>query len=270
MINVIATDLDGTLLDDHHQFDTTLFTRVLRALHKSGGQLIIATGEQLDWCEQRFASWKGQLAFVAANGAVVADQNGQVIASHQFSKTNLEVVEKVLASQHINQFVIGPLRGGLVMQQAPATFKKIMAFYYPHLQTVTSWQAVTQPVVKVAVAVHEGQERQIAMQLNQSLGSDLKAVVGGNGELDILLANVDKGLGVQELLKKAGGSSQNLLAFGDQLNDLPLFNLAGESCAVANAVPEVKEVATRVVASNNQGGVLKELKRRFVNLPKPD
>ncbi len=47
------------------------------------------------------------------------------------------------------------------------------------------------------------------------------------------------------------------------MNDLPLFGVADESYAVENALPEVKEAATGVIGTNEQGGVARFLMERF-------
>lgn len=263
MINIIATDLDGTLLDDQHHFDQKKFTQVLARIKQTGGHLIIASGEQLDWCEQHFAQWAQDLSFVAANGAVVADRGGHVIFANQLSPLEISQVDHALSATNINQYVIGSIRGGCIMNAAPYQFKQIMRFYYPHLTFISDWQSIKQPVVKVAVAVSEGRERQSAEKLNQQLGPGLHAVVGGNGELDILKVTANKATAVKKLLNYFHRPASDLLAFGDQLNDTALFKLAGQSCAVANAVPEIKQMATNVIPSNNEGGVLQELSQRF-------
>lgn len=54
-----------------------------------------------------------------------------------------------------------------------------------------------------------------------------------------------------------------LVAFGDAMNDLPLFRAADESCAVENAMPPVREAATRVIGSNEEGGVARFLMEIF-------
>lgn len=59
-----------------------------------------------------------------------------------------------------------------------------------------------------------------------------------------------------------------MVAFGDAINDLPLFEAADVSCAVANAVPTLKDAATEIIESNEEDGVAKWL-LSHVPLPKP-
>lgn len=54
----------------------------------------------------------------------------------------------------------------------------------------------------------------------------------------------------------------NLITFGDNLNDLPMFNISDECFAVSNAVPELKEVATAIILSNNEDAVAKCIKQK--------
>ena len=54
------------------------------------------------------------------------------------------------------------------------------------------------------------------------------------------------------------------MAFGDSVNDIPMFKIADEAYAVENALPELKEYATAVIASNEEDGVAEFLKSKFV------
>lgn len=63
-------------------------------------------------------------------------------------------------------------------------------------------------------------------------------------------------------LKQLSGASR-VIAFGDNLNDLPLFRAADECYAVENAVSEVKAAADGVIPSNNSDGVAKFIEEYF-------
>jgi hydroxymethylpyrimidine pyrophosphatase-like HAD family hydrolase len=65
--------------------------------------------------------------------------------------------------------------------------------------------------------------------------------------------------GIEILCRQLGIDRKDVVVFGDHLNDLPMFGWAGTSVAVANAVPEVKRVATAHCASNDEDGVARYL-----------
>ena len=54
-----------------------------------------------------------------------------------------------------------------------------------------------------------------------------------------------------------------LVCFGDAVNDLPMFEIADEKYAVANAAPELKKLATDVIGSNDEDAVAAWLEEHF-------
>ena len=58
---------------------------------------------------------------------------------------------------------------------------------------------------------------------------------------------------------------EKLVVFGDSLNDISMFKIADESYAVANAMDELKKIATYIIGSNEEDSVVDLLKERFNN-----
>ena len=79
--------------------------------------------------------------------------------------------------------------------------------------------------------------------------------------LEIMPLTVSKANAIRQLKKLLG--CERVVAFGDGINDREMFELADESYAVANAVPELKEVATGVIGENNDDAVAKWLENEF-------
>lgn len=73
--------------------------------------------------------------------------------------------------------------------------------------------------------------------------------------MECMNKKVSKGVAAAQL--KALLNIDKIVAFGDNLNDLPLFYVADESYAVSNACEQLKEVATGVIDSNDNDGVVK-------------
>ena len=77
---------------------------------------------------------------------------------------------------------------------------------------------------------------------------------------EVFPAGCDKGSGVEALRRLAGGC--RIVAFGDNVNDLPLFAAADECYAVGNALAAVKEAADGVIGPNTEDGVARWLAAR--------
>ena len=75
----------------------------------------------------------------------------------------------------------------------------------------------------------------------------------------------NKGSMLEKLVKRLGFSINKTLVFGDYLNDLDMFRVAGHSVAMENALPEVKESADQIIGSNKQGAVIDFLESIWKN-----
>ena len=71
-------------------------------------------------------------------------------------------------------------------------------------------------------------------------------------------ATKDQALGW--LIEAHGLDGEELVVFGDQINDITMFRMAAEAVAVANAHPDVKRHATRIIGSNEEDSVVKYIR----------
>jgi Cof subfamily protein (haloacid dehalogenase superfamily) len=81
--------------------------------------------------------------------------------------------------------------------------------------------------------------------------------------LEISAAGVSKASALARLCRQRGIEREDVIAFGDMPNDLPMLAWAGHAVAVANAHPEVIAAADEVTASNDESGVALVLERLF-------
>ena len=71
--------------------------------------------------------------------------------------------------------------------------------------------------------------------------------------LEIITKSVSKASGALQV--KNIVSADRMVAFGDNLNDIPLFEVADECYAVSNAEEKLKQIATDVIGSNDEDSV---------------
>lgn len=79
--------------------------------------------------------------------------------------------------------------------------------------------------------------------------------------VEVYPAGCDKSTGIETVRRLAG--ADRVVAFGDNVNDLPLFAASDECCAVAGAVAEVKEAADHVIPGNGEDGVMRWIAADF-------
>ena len=84
-----------------------------------------------------------------------------------------------------------------------------------------------------------------------------------DGLLEIAAAGVSKASALTRVCAERGLRSEDVIAFGDMPNDLPMLEWAGHAVAVANAHPDLIAAADEVTTSNDDAGVARVLERLF-------
>jgi hydroxymethylpyrimidine pyrophosphatase-like HAD family hydrolase len=85
--------------------------------------------------------------------------------------------------------------------------------------------------------------------------------IPGPWTVEISAAGVSKAAALAELCAELGVEADEVVAFGDYPNDLPMLEWAGHAVAVANAHPDVLAAADEITASNEEDGVALVLER---------
>jgi hydroxymethylpyrimidine pyrophosphatase-like HAD family hydrolase len=120
-----------------------------------------------------------------------------------------------------------------------------------------------QPVVKL-LARHPTMDRDELLALaTELLGEDVTVTSSSTTEalLEISAPGVTKATALAGLAARHGITAEEVVAFGDMPNDLPMLDWAGRAVAVANAHPDVLALADEVTASNDDDGVALVLER---------
>ena len=98
----------------------------------------------------------------------------------------------------------------------------------------------------------------IARQIADEIGCKIQSYRGEKW-YSFLPKDSGKLSAIKSLIKLSSTSSDSIVAFGDDDNDIEMLKLCGKGIAVANAVPEVLKIADAVTLSNDEDGVAKWL-----------
>lgn len=90
-------------------------------------------------------------------------------------------------------------------------------------------------------------------------------IYSGEQWLEIVPKTASKARAAKHLKEMLG--ADRLVVFGDQVNDIPLFEAADEAYAVGNAVQALKDIATGVIGTNDEDAVVKWLENEFSGRP---
>ena len=269
MIKLIATDLDGTLLTSDH----TVTPRTLRALaaaREAGLHVVPASGRQpFSIGEVLAGTFLADGVVLGANGAVGYDLGRDAV----LFETTLAVeahtaLFHALRERHPGIHCVSVRDGGAtfvpqhgyVGMMDPEDHSRPGDLPEFPLTEVLSVPSVKLVVRDPAVAPEE--------LLATALELDLPGVApstSGAPFLEVASAGVDKGTGLVRIAGALGVRADEVIAFGDNLNDLEMLAWAGHGVAMGNALPEVIAVADEVAPTNNDEGIAAVIERLAVN-----
>jgi hypothetical protein len=124
---------------------------------------------------------------------------------------------------------------------------------------------VAQPSLKLMLRHRELMADELLARARELVGdlAELSHSNSADSLLEIAAAGVSKASALTRVCAERGIASEDVIAFGDMPNDLPMLRWAGHAVAVANAHPELLAAADEVTASNDDAGVARVLERLF-------
>ena len=265
-IKIIATDMDGTLLDPKGQLDLPRLEKILDRLDQRGVRFVIATGNEVHRMRQLLGHLAERVVLVVANGARIFENN-ELIQAQTWDDA---MVDKALGHfkgrECQDQFVVTAMNGGFVKKgtvfteldkfMTPEMIEKL----YQRMNFVDEFDSsLFGGVLKMSMVVGEERLDSVLQEVNDLFDGRVRAVSSGYGCIDILQDGIHKAWGLVELLKRWNLKPEQIMAFGDSENDIEMLELAGISYAMENAEDAVKEVATKIAPANSQAGVYQVL-----------
>lgn len=266
MIKLIATDMDGTLLDQRGQLDLPRLEKILDKLDQRGVRFVIATGNEVHRMRQLLEHLADRVVLVVANGARIFESDKLI----QAQTWDDAMVDRALAHfkgrECQDQFVVTAMNGGFVKEGTVFTeldkfmTPEMIEKFYQRMHFVDEFDSkLFGGVLKMSMVVGEERLDSVLQEVNDLFDGGVRAVSSGYGCIDILQDGIHKAWGLVELLKRWNLKPEQIMAFGDSENDIEMLELAGISYAMENAEDRVKEIATEVAPANSQAGVYQVL-----------
>lgn len=255
-IKLVASDMDGTLLDSNKQLPPDFMEWVRK---HPDIKTVIASGRQYYTLVKDFLPIKDELIYVAENGGLVFEKD-KIIYSNEMQKEDIHVCLSLIENvKGLTPIVCGA--ESAYMKQAEEHIYQEAAMYYARLRLVENlYEAALQDtVVKIAIFVDE-KKAEPAMQHFSGLKEHLAAVLSGDSWIDLSNRTVNKGIAVEAIQSKYGIDRTESMAFGDYLNDVGLIKSCEESYCMENGHSDLKALAKHVTAANDDNGVMRVLR----------
>lgn len=250
-IKLIATDMDGTLLNSNHEVSNRFFN-LFKSLMQHDILFVAASGRPYYSIVEKLKDIKNDITIVAENGGIVI-KNEVVLLSTPIDKNNLKhIVSKFDNIGEINAVFCTQSKAYFKIN-APDLLKTLVEFY-PDFKQVNTTNEISEEVIKIALYHNECSETHIYPHF-KDLDDTYGVKVSGKNWVDISDNLANKGHAIKMLQKNHNISPDETLVFGDYNNDLEMLKQSTYSFAMANAHQNVKDIANFNTKSNDEFGV---------------
>ncbi|MDR7252928.1 Cof subfamily protein (haloacid dehalogenase superfamily) [Nocardioides sp. BE266] len=257
---LVATDLDGTLLDSEGQVSAR--TRaVLDELDATGVPVVFTTGRPIRWMEGLWDAVGGHGLAICSNGGIVYDVAARQVRDHWpvTREVGLALAEAVRAAVPGTTFAIEHISGWASEVDFPT---------HPddrEERTQGAWEDIFRDDVVKVLAVHRDLDPEVFWsRVAEAVGDSVVTTWSSSFALvEISAAGVTKATTLARVAAEMGLGPEHVVAFGDMPNDLPMLEWAGTSYAMANAHETVQELADHLAPTNDDDGVATVLTELF-------
>jgi len=268
-IRVVAVDIDGTLTDPQFHVSERNIS-ALRAAHDAGMKIVLATGRRHDYAMPIARELGIPILLVSSNGALVRSSDGETLFTECLAASTARKLIRHM-DQYRGHAVLTferpshPGNGALVLERADEL-----------AQSVSRWLEVNRPYIKLVAPLEDALTEDPVQAMYCGTVAFMKEVQGRLEKaefldeitvlktqydhrdlclLDILAADCSKGHALRRWARDQGIAPEEIMAIGDNYNDLEMLEFAGLPVVMANASEDLKHNGWRLTASNSENGV---------------
>ncbi|MDR2786401.1 MAG: Cof-type HAD-IIB family hydrolase [Treponema sp.] len=261
-IKALALDLDGTVLAPGAVLRERT-RKVLSGCIKRGIRVIFCTGRSFDSTEKFRRAIDGDGPMVCFNGAVVASMpDGKILGASLLEREAAEFCVDIARRENIYYQIYFPAKSGDIVSgrfSPGGPWETLMADgdcrEAEEYQRKTGVQAafgdlrevLSSPdfsgCIKSMFITSPEMIKKIRPEIGERFGDSIYMTLSSPVFLELMHAGVSKGEGLRTAMDHLGLKKENVLACGDEENDLPMFSVAGHSAVPANAREQVLAAA---------------------------
>ena len=264
MIKLIASDVDGTLIEDSTPDLYQEMAEAIRELKKKGILFCAASGRQYPSLRNVFREVADDIAYIAENGAHICYQNKNISVT-PMKREDVEGILSMLRPYYGQcEAIVSTVNGSLVESRNQEFLDLITYGYHNTFRQVKDILAEDEEIIKLAVY-----QKDSIRSLGESVfipkwKDRVKVCMAGEEWVDFMDGSVDKGNGLKFLEEYLGIGKYQTMSFGDNDNDIGLMRAAGHSYAVDTAVEEVKKAAGGICPGWRQKGVYQIIRKEVL------
>jgi Cof subfamily protein (haloacid dehalogenase superfamily) len=265
-VRLIALDIDGTLLDERSQLPAINVDAVAAAAAR-GIEVALVTGRRYDFAMPIARQFPCPLTMIVNNGAVVKSSSGETLFLNLLPRA---VAGRVLdAAPELSEMASvcfnRPRENQVIYEHIDWRDPLRQSYFERNREFISEMSplrnCLTEDPIQVMFTGYVAEVRRAEKFLTGlPFASEYSLAVTlydkrDFGLLDVVAPGCSKGATLAEWVRRRGWTRHDVMAIGDNLNDLEMLQFAGLPVVMGNSVPELKNLGWRETLSNDQGGV---------------
>ena len=258
----VAADMDGTFLDDRKQFDHEQFDQLLTEFEKRGVHFIVASGRPYVRLKQDFKGFADRMDFVTLNGSRLIIK-GKDAASYPMNRADvLELLDDVQAKYGKMATMVFQKDIAYLHSEIDKDERDFLAYFAGNSDVIDDWNDLPEDdIYQITFGMDSKHAADVEEAFNKNHDNKISAFASATFAIDVNVKGVSKGSGLERLLAKMDMTGDDLIAFGDGGNDIPMLDFAKYSYAMANGMDKVKKHAKFIAPANTENGVFRVLQK---------
>lgn len=261
MIKLVVTDVDGTLVKEGTLTLNPEYFDVIRALKAKGIRVVVASGRQYESIRRLMEPVEDMIWYIADGGATLKLDKG-FEAAGEFPREWVKQSWKDISNIPGMDCALCAADKCYAPFEHSEMFRRLRDDYQFDVECLHGWDHLPDvPITKISLYRPTEIEKYADKYFIPKWEDKFHMSIAGEWWLDCLMNGVNKGTALERIMERMGICAEEVLATGDNPNDLEMIKTAGTGLAVATAHPRVKKAADGIIPSYTEDGVLREWKK---------
>ncbi len=250
-IQLVASDIDGTLLlNGAKALDPEIF-KLIRELHKKGILFMAASGREYTNLRNLFAPVADDIAFLCLNGCLTFYQN-ECISKEIMDTTIARKLITAIQNDLNAEVLVSGEKTCYITPKNQSYYEHLTTTVKNHVTVVDDLLNIPEPYTKISAYFKDSVNKHYQHYADM-FDQDITVQIGGKCWLDYAPKGVNKSTGFLKLLAYLNIPTENTVMFGDNDNDKQILQTCGYPISMETAVPSIYKLFPTHVNSVNEG-----------------
>jgi Cof subfamily protein (haloacid dehalogenase superfamily) len=265
-VRLIALDIDGTLLDSRWQLPEANRAAIAEAARR-GIEVALVTGRRYDFAMPVARQLDSPLTMIVNNGALIRSKEGRTHLRHLLPRSTSESVLELTRPWREGAAVVfdRPLENQVMLEALDPDDSLRYAYYSRNREFIglanPLESCLTEDPIQVMLSGSVAPMREAEAALRgANFAEEFTLAVTSYPKKDFAMIDVihptcSKGSSLAEWAALRGFAREEVMAIGDNHNDLEMLSFAGIPVVMGNSVPELKNFGWHETGTNDENGV---------------